>query len=66
MFNGRTNKQEEKKTVKFYFIENIYDNEGLIGHVHHGRFSIRTELRKNRTADARVLFPELRKEQEIG
>lgn len=53
---------QEKKTIRFYFIENICDNDDLIGHVHHGRFSIRIELRKTRTADARVLFPELRKD----
>jgi hypothetical protein len=27
----------QKKTVRLYFIQNIYDNDDLIAHVHHGR-----------------------------
>jgi hypothetical protein len=26
----------QKKTVRLYFIQNIYDNDDLIAHVHHG------------------------------
>jgi hypothetical protein len=31
----------QKKTVRLYFIENIHDNDDLIGHVHHGRSQLK-------------------------
>ncbi len=31
----------QKKTVRLYFIENIYDNDDLIVHVYHGRSQLK-------------------------
>jgi hypothetical protein len=42
----------QKKTVRLYFIENTYDNDDLIVHVHHGRSQLGALLCKTRTADA--------------